>query len=127
MKIFAFDVSNDKNLKIYQNRFDVKKRKYTDEWKEILNDPKNHYDALEFFKKYGKEPWKRNVHPEKIEDPKTITDFLIDRVYFNSGYEHYRESFPEDICEERTDWDTMCGYADDLANFVDTLIYLIDE
>lgn len=125
MKIFAFDLSIEENFKLYENRYDRKKYKNKPYWDEIVNDPKNHYDALEFYKKHGKKAYGWDL--QRIEYPTTITDFLIDRVYFNKGYEHYRESFPEDMCEERTDWNTMCGYADDLANFVDTLISFLDE
>lgn len=128
MKIFALDISNKENLKLYHNRCD-ENFEYRPIWIDIKNDPKNHYDALEFFKKYGRNPCEKHMYIEELEGehPKTIVEHLINRVYFCSGYESYSRSFPEDMCEERTDWYDMKEFADNMGYFINNLISLIDE
>lgn len=37
------------------------------------------------------------------------------------SYCNTREHCPEDLCESRTDWDDMKGYADGMASFIDSL------
>lgn len=129
MKIFAFDISTQENLKLFQDRCDCEVFEYRPYWIDIMNDPKNHYDALEFFNKYGRKPWEKHMHIEELEGeyPKTIVEHLIDRAYFHSGYERYSRSFPEDICESRTDWYEMKDFADNMGYFIDNLIDLINE
>lgn len=125
MKISVIDINIENNRNILNNCWD-KNWKHKPEYIELINHPNNVHDAIEYYKQYGSKD-RPGFVLVKIDDPKTIIEHLIDRVYFDHGYENYRNSFPEDMTESRTDWDDMKSYADELANFVDTLTNLLDE
>ena len=68
--------------------------------------------------------WWNDVCYICIGKPTNILEELAysELEYHNELYYcEMRDRHPEDICESRTDWDSMRGYADSLADFIDRL------
>lgn len=74
--------------------------------------------------RYRESDWQKGVCYRCIGKPSNILEELaysemeyIDELYYCIA----RESHPEDLCESRTDWEMMRGYADGLASFIERL------
>lgn len=120
MKVIAINLNEGNNKEYYWG----KSKKYRKEWKTLLNEPSNHYDAVEFFKAHGSEPKGYEIVLEG--EPTTIQEMLIQRLYGTAAtYEHMSESFPEDFNEYRTSWDDLKDYADDMRYFINSLVSMI--
>lgn len=68
--------------------------------------------------------WMKGVCYECIGQPNNILEELACGEIEYSGELYYcnlRDRRPEDLIESRTDWDTLKGYADDLASFIERL------
>lgn len=120
MELIAIDLNQGNNREYYWG----KSRKYRKEWSNLIEDKHNHYDAVEFFKAFGSHPIGYKVLT--IGKPTTIQEALIQRIYSNDAkYEEMRQIAPEDLVESRISWGELRGYADDMAVFINELIYMI--
>lgn len=120
MKIVAINLTEGNNLEVYCDR----KKKREKEWKALLDDPKNSYNPVTFYREYGCYP--KYTEIICVGEPETIQEKLIQRVYSNSVvYERMSKEFPEDLVEGRTSWDDLKRYADDMASFINELTRMI--
>ena len=120
MKIIAINLNEGNNKEYYWGQT----KEFKKEWKKLLEDPSNTHDAVEFFKVYGKEP--KGYHLILDGEPTTIQEKLIQRIYGNKPtYEDMSKNFPEDFIEDRTSWDDLKDYADDMKYFINELITMI--
>lgn len=115
----------------------------TPEWKELINDSsikgrerdnaindfikKNGTEVSiqDYFKDYDRDSfYDRDYSYECFGNPENCIERLVyGELEYDDGlfYCNARDRCPEDICELRTDWDSMKEYADGLANFIDSL------
>ena len=56
-----------------------------------------------------------------IGEPNDLLEKTVKFVYSGSYIDRKRRA-PEDFIESRTDWDDMVDYADEMANFINTLM-----
>lgn len=79
------------------------------------------YSVNEFLaennRKYASSNFYTEDYPENVLE--AIAYGIINDEAF---YAHYSDKFPEDMCEDRTDWDTMYGYAEDMSCFIRRVI-----
>lgn len=56
--------------------------------------------------------------------PETALDFLVYYLHSDStiSYIYQRQHWSEDLVESRTDWDSMKGYADDMADVIENVL-----
>lgn len=119
VKIVWADI--DKN--VYRNP-----NKYKKEWREIL-DASPSYTAEEFLKLdldyYAKfEPYHSLGYCWVLDgEPASIVEELVAYQLGLSGpsYDFAVRNHPEDLIEERTDWEQMKDYADEMHGFLDRL------
>lgn len=65
-----------------------------------------------------------NIHYQCFGECKNFIDRLVyGEIEYDSQlyYILARDRHPEDLIESRTDWEEMKGYADDLADFIESL------
>lgn len=68
--------------------------------------------------------WRTGICYQCIGKPDNILEELAysEIEYLSElSYCSIRDHCPEDLIESRTDWDTLKGYADDLASFIERL------
>ena len=118
MMIIAINLDEGDNKEYYHG----KSRKFRKEWKELLKDPKNHYDPIIFYKNHGRSP----KHYEIIVDgePTTIQEKLIKALYLDE-LTYMMINSPEDFVESRISYETLKDYADDMKYFISDLISMI--
>ncbi len=71
-----------------------------------------------------KNNWMIGVCYECVGEPNNILEELAyGEIEYSEElyYCHMSEDCPEDLIESRTDWNTLKGYADDLAQFIERL------
>jgi hypothetical protein len=124
-------------IKIYRYYYN------TQEWRNLINDPtlkgaKRDIAINDFIVKNGTEvsiqeyfnDFNRKSFRDKGYSYKCFgeAENCIERlVYGEREYDEdllycdTRESSPEDLCESRTDWDSMKNYADGMARFIESL------
>lgn len=99
----------------------------------------NELTCREFVKKYGKQfseffSWSNRVNPEndyEIETDGNAKDIweLMVLMMLNwendTGFIHSYEMTPEDLVEDRTDYDEMKSYAIGLARFIERALELL--
>lgn len=116
MEIVAIKM-NETNRKYYWDK------KYKKEWDELVNNAPR-YDAVEYFKKYKKPKGYEIIifgRPETIEEKLVEAFYDSDKLTYISA----SDSFPEDFVEERTSFDTMISYADEMKYFIEGLLDMI--
>lgn len=121
MKIVKVVIA-DVDRKIY-----LSPSRYKKEWREVL-DRSESYTAEEFLKLdlnclQMHEPQRYGYDWVLDGEPSTIVEHLLAYKLGLSGPSYARalRNHPEVLIEERTDWDDMKNYADEMEDFLDTL------
>lgn len=118
----------EENIAIWQRaykEYDAEKGEWSKEWLDLKESCKT--DAVKFYKEHGPDFSRKDFWIEEVDEPKTLIEHIIDRAYFNGGFEHYSESFPEDMCEERTSWEELYEFASEMGCFIRGLFWSAQE
>lgn len=62
--------------------------------------------------------WYSKLRYKFIGEPCNPLEKIVMFVYSGSNYINMKSKFPEDFTENRTDWDDMVNYADEMASFI---------
>ena len=111
----------EETVAIWHRAYDKKKRKWSQEWLDLKEACET--DAVQFYKEHGPDVSMVDFWIEEVDEPKTLVEHIIHRAYFNHGFEHYSQSFPEDMCESRTSWDELYEMASEMGCFIRALFW----
>lgn len=117
MEIIAIEMT-DTNKKYYWEQ----NKKYKKEWNELVKNAPRH-NAVNFYKEFKSAKGK---HIIVVGEPKTIEEKLVKGFYEQKpSYISSSRAFPEDFVEDRTSFEDMIEYADEMKYFIEDLLDMI--